>query len=769
MNRKTRENEIRALSHIMLVITITVFTAVLSVLNVLLDWEKWTLPVFGSAVILSLFMHIIQKPEEKARLYIYGIIFIVEIFYYAVNIDTVYDSTPVIVLALIIFALTQERMLSRACFVVGYLGIIFNLNMNEHPNMQPSDMVRTIWHFIIVAIAAGVVECYFASTKRKEKLYEEKLSALEAENKSAGDFLANVSHEIRTPINAVIGLSKVSIEGSRESETIKNMRSVEEAGKRVAAQISDILDYSEIDMNKVSVNCEDYMLSSALNDLCMELGPYLRQELELIIDVETTVPSVMYSDVAKIKRILWHLILNGLKYTESGGVYVHIDSVPQNYGVNLCIEVRDTGEGMDEEELEHVFDRFYQGDSGRTRSSNGLGLGLSIVSGFVKALDGFCFIDSKKGKGTTVKVSIPQEVKDSAGCMSVRRSDLMLGGYLHFDKFDNPEVRDFYDSMIRHMVMGLGVQMHRVDNLADCRELVKNLSFSHLFVGEEEYATDPEYFEKIAWKLVLVIVAKPDFTLPEGSNAKILKKPFYCFPVVNILNSSDGNVNIYERFTLPGVRALVVDDEPMNLMVARSVFGRYEMIIDTANSGFEAIEKCGSQDYDLVFMDHMMPKMDGVEAMKRIRSLSDRARKELPIIALTANAVSSAKEMFLSEGFDGFVAKPVDLAELERVLKRVLPKNLFKAEAEEEKTEKNDGTGNYHKSSSNGVENNPTADKNDSTKRQETESNEPANQQDKPKDLLETLATLGVTTATGLEFCQGDEEFYNELFAAVCR
>ena len=173
-------------------------------------------------------------------------------------------------------------------------------------------------------------------------------------------------------------------------------------------------------MNSLAVNEEDYMITSLLHDVIAEITPLKRPDLELVIDVDPHIPSTMRSDVTKLKKIFRHLIDNALKYTEEGGVYVHITPEERDYGINLLLEVTDTGIGMSRAELEMVFERFYQADSGKTRSANGLGLGLSIANGFIRSLNGFLTIESEPKNGTTVRVSIPQMVVGTDYCMSIR-------------------------------------------------------------------------------------------------------------------------------------------------------------------------------------------------------------------------------------------------------------------------------------------------------------------------------------------------------------
>ncbi len=746
--KENRTDEVRALSHIALVLTISLFSIVLITLNYLLDWEKWTVPMEAAAIFICMFMHITHKPDERIRLYIYSAILMVEMFYYCVTIEKIYDGTPVLVFALILFVMTQEKLITVAGFLMGLTGMIYHLIIVQNSTGLPMEwtgIVRTIWH-LILAFFAGILAVKLLDAIRKTgENYEEQIHILEEENKGSSDFLANVSHEIRTPINAIMGLTNVCVEKETDPEIRNDLYSVNAAGRRIAEQISDILDFSEVDMRKLAINHDEYMLSSVLNDIVNEITPNKSREIELVIDVDPAIPSVMRTDVSKLKKILWHLIMNGIKYTKEGGVYVRISSIVQEYGLNLIIEVTDTGIGMDEVEQERIFDRFYQADSGRTRSTNGLGLGMAIVSGFTRSLGGFLTLESSPGEGTTVRVSIPMEVVNPAECMSLEsREGLSLASFFHFDKYPVPEVREFYNAMIKNIVKGLKVSMHRVDNIDNLKKLMPNLKLTHLFVAAEEYMTDPEYMDKLAEEMLVVVVADDDFSLSEGSKARIMRKPFYCFPVVNVLNMTVHTVSDDEEImTCPGVRALVVDDEPMNLMVAKGIFKRYEMEIVTADSGFEAVELCKKEQFDLVFMDHMMPGMDGVETMKMIRADKKAVGEDIPIVALTANAVSTAKEMFIKEGFDGFVSKPVELTELERVMRKVLPVAKVKIT----KVSKSAAAANAQ-----------TA-----VKPSETAAKEPAQEVKNDTSSQTPLGKLGIDEQQGLHYSQNDRDFYEAL------
>ncbi len=717
-----RRDESRNMAHVSLIIAISVFSVVLIALNLRGGWEKWIIPVIIAIDVSCLLMHITGLLPGKIRIYAYSVILIIYLFYYNTNTDILYNGTPVIMLLVTVMALTRDRRLIWACIVTGALGLVMRIS-------DPTEAGRVIWHITLIVMEGAIASVMIRTSDRAASEYQDHISKLELDNKSADDFLANVSHEIRTPINAVIGLTGVCLEKETDEDIAEDLRHVSEAGRRVAEQISDILDYSETERDNIAVNMEDYRLSSLISDLITELKPYKNDDIELVIDVDPMLPAVLRTDMLKLKRILWHVIMNGLKYTREGGIYVRVTSTDQEYGINLCIDVTDTGVGMTPEELERVFERFYQSDSGRARVSGGLGLGMPIAYGFAEALNGFMTVDSKPDAGTTVHICIPQTIINEAPCMSVKnRGDVMVGAFLRFEKYANPNVREFYDQMVRNIVKGVKVPLRRVDSIESLKILNENVQLSHLFIGEQEYMDDPEYIASIAESIKVIIVCNDSFKPMDDSSFSLIRKPFYGFPLVMALNDDETGEQT-GRMQCVGIRALVVDDEPLNLMVAESLFESYGMTVTCASSGNEAVALCEKNNYDIVFMDHMMPEMDGVEAARQIRSrVSGRSR--MLMIALTANAVSSAREMFMAEGFDGFVSKPVDTMELERVLKNVLPESMITYE--EKKTVK-------------------TKDASDRAESRE--------------DDFTLLAKAGIVPGKGMEFCMNDKKLYVSVLA----
>ena len=729
-----REKEIFLASHRMILFSYTFFTLILIGETFVMGWEKWAVILLGAGLALSWMLHIQQRLNEYSRLWVYSILMMAAFFFYGVHETSTFDLAAVIIVVMMIFTMTGIKSLISLCMISYYISFGYEIicMLINGTHFDALGITRSLLHVALVSMAGWIARIVIDKWDAVLGKSREEISELKEATGRLDNFLANVSHEIRTPVNAVMGITSVLQKEDFPEKYKEDIGSIFNAGARVSEQIGDILDFTEIDMDRLSVTNESYMISSLINDFLVQLAPTENYGLDLVIDMEPGIPSELVGDAIKIKKILRNLITNGYKFTRDGGVYAHIYPIKRDYGINLVIEVVDTGVGMSEDEIEHIYEKFYQADSGRTRNVGGLGLGLPIVSGFTKAMGGVLTILSKPGEGTTVRVSIPQKIDNDAPCLSVRdRENCIAAGYLGFMTTGNPKIREFYIDMIAHLSAGLSVPFFRAQSQKDLDKLLGSVKVTHLFVGTGEYFDNREYIDRLAEEMNVAVVVDRGFKGDFSSHVKLLPKPFYGAQVANFLNHSfgDNEEENEERMTCPGVRALVVDDEPMNISVARGIFESYGMIVSSALSGDEAIGICEKQDFDIIFMDHMMPGMDGVETARRLRLAASRKNKTLCIVALTANATSSAKEMFMSEGFDGFIPKPVDIMDLERVLKRVLPKSVIV----------------YKK-------------KTDTVRK-------PGALQTKSEDRFTRLIDLGVDLKQGLKYSQDDEAFYLKLLS----
>ncbi|MGN0425342.1 MAG: response regulator [Acetatifactor sp.] len=743
-----REHEKEKATHLLILVVYTIFALILAGEAYLMKWEAGPVLLLFLGIIACWVIYILEKVPISIQLWLDVTLTMLAVFYYGSHESSMYDLAPFIIMVIILYSITEKISMIRFCMATYCFTMLYDFLFVVKLSMEMDLLLfsRTLLHFGLVFVSGYLVEMIIRRQNQKKNEMNQVIRELEETNRRTEDFLTNVSHELRTPINVVTGITTIMLKNEEEEEKRRNIHSVQKAGHRLFDQIEDILDFTEIDTGRVMVSEESYMISSVINDII--IGNQLAERentLELIFDVDPGIPSILVGDVKKIKKIIGHLLDNAYKFTREGGICVRITTLPKPYGVNLCIRVTDTGIGMDKAELDRIKRHFYQSSAGRNRKVGGLGLGLSIIYGMVNAMEGFIQIHSEKGKGTEVSVSIPQKVANETCSMTVERKEtLSIGCFLLPEKYPVPEVRVFYDGAISHLAEGLDLKLHRVYDREGLEKLVSHYSLTHLFVGWEEYQENEMYLEVLTEQMEVVVIAGEAFDLPAGSRAKLIRKPFYAFPIINCFHTAaSGKENVGEQsMSLPGVRVLVVDDEPMNLMVAEGIFKNYRMSVTLADSGKKAIELCKNREFDLIFLDHMMPEMDGVETIRHIREISADTGRQFRVIAFTANAVSGAREMFLENGFDEFLSKPIEINELERILKKILPKNL-----------QHPVSGEILPKEKLSVKERLPAEKTPAEKTLAEER----------RDVILLLQENGLNTRNGLQYSGNDREFYLQL------
>ena len=647
---------------------------------ILMGWELWVPCFVIIGVIILWGLNLTGSLSENGREFFYFMFAFSVLFYHGIHRTVFFDIGITSILVIATFSVFNKAYMLRLVLFEYFILLfahIFNLTEGDPIIYDKFTIVRIFLHIAIVLLVF-----YISIRSVKNRIEDEEEKKIKEEvvkqnDSSMEDFLSNISHELRTPVNVVNGMSDLLIKrgvGS-EADAIKN------AGVRLAYQIEDIQDYTECRRGKVFLEEDNYMSTSLINDVVTSFRVSDNtKDLEMVVDLDPLTPYMMRGDIKKLHKIFRHLLENAVKFTKRGGIYVKMYTEKEDYGVNLCIEMTDTGMGMDRDAVRAVLGGLYQANKKRNRSSGGIGLGLFIVYGFTHRMGGFIKIESQKGTGTTVRVTIPQKVVDERPCLALE--DDFKGALLFHvrpDKYKVPKLRDFYRSMASNLATGVHVPLYAAETTYEVENLKEKINATHVFMGEEEYKANSEYFEELTKEgIVVVVSASPGFKLPEGSRIVLMPKPLYAYPVIKILNNRSESMDAgfdggSETPLFKGVKALIVDDEPMNLVVATSLFREYDMIIETAPSGREAIKKYRDNDYDVIFMDHMMPEMDGVEAMKLIKASARDLDREIKVIALTANAVSGAREMFIREGFDGFIAKPINTADFERTMLKILP------------------------------------------------------------------------------------------------
>lgn len=530
--------------------------------------------------------------------------------------------------------------------------------------------------------------------KTSQESMLEMIDALRKSEREKDDFLANVSHEIRTPINTICGISEIMLKNDVPVAMKEDVLNIQSAGRNLMSVVGDILDYSELQEGDFEIVEENYYVSSTIYDVInISMAKKIEKKLELIVDCEADMPSVLIGDEQKIRRVIMNLVNNAIEFTPEGCVSIRFGYRKEEYGINLIISVKDSGIGMTKESVENLFKKFSQADMGRTRKKGGIGLGLAIAQTIVNRMGGFITVKSELGKGSEFKIVIPQKVYDAKPIVELpEKSEINAAVYINMEQFRYNEIRDEYAENIQRLVEQLKVKCHICRNLQELKRWEKREEFNQIFISLIEYQEDPVYFDNLAKrKNVHIILDHYDDAKVQNKNLSKIYKPFFVLSIMaalkNAIAQNGAKVVEVENHQLyaPEAHILVIDDNRMNIRVVEGLLRAYGVKVSYALSGQEGIDMLSSKAYDLILLDHMMPGMDGIETFHHIRKKPDLYYKEIPIIALTANAIAGAREMFIKEGFNDFVAKPVESSVLQRTLKRHLPEEKLKTLDEAER------------------------------------------------------------------------------------
>jgi signal transduction histidine kinase/CheY-like chemotaxis protein/HPt (histidine-containing phosphotransfer) domain-containing protein len=525
-----------------------------------------------------------------------------------------------------------------------------------------------------------------AVSERTRELAAQTEIALSA-SRAKSDFLARMSHEIRTPMNAIIGMSELVLRENLSPGVRNHVSGIRHAGNSLLSIINDILDFSKIESGQMDIVHAEYQFASVINDVIAIIRMRLNEKpLGFITRIDGSLPAVLIGDEVRVRQVLLNLLSNAVKYTREGSITfsikmqegrtktMHDGGRPQ---ISLAFEVADTGIGIKKEDMEKLFGNFVQFDKRQNRNIEGTGLGLAISRNLCLLMGGDITVKSDYGRGSVFTALIPQLVGDTTPLARVEQPETKA--VLVYEN------RTPYAESIAYTIGALGVACTVVRNRDELRE--------HLAVGQavrQFIFSSPALFDEARELLqnrnrasagsepVLVLVS--EYGQAVRSEVPTVLMPLRPAAVANTLNDQEGDTGYHEiespgiRFTAPDARILIVDDIETNLNVAEGLLSPYQMLVDCAREGLEAVQMVQKNHYDLVLMDHMMPGMDGIEAATAIRAWEEsQNERNVPIIALTANAISGMRDMFLEKGFNDYISKPIEIAKLDEVISRWIP------------------------------------------------------------------------------------------------
>ena len=645
-------------------------------------WSNWITAILAVHLAVLTFLTFYPKSSLKLQSILMMLCTFGNIFMCSVAEGNVYHPMLVLLGATMVLVIYRSERILIGFSLLTAGAILFHVFAIRTVHF---DTTLNIIEFVVRVSIVFAAQIFMIIVVRGLNLNREQMLKSVDEARQAerykSDFLANMSHEIRTPMNAIIGMCELILRENSLSESVReNCYNIQASGKSLLSIINDILDFSKIESGRMELIEAEFNIASVLNDVVnMSEARRRGKNLEIWVDADPDIPRGLIGDELRIRQVIVNLMTNAIKFTEKGSVILTVDQRVQDYGVNLIVTVTDTGIGITEENIEKLFTSFRQVDTRKNRSVEGTGLGLAICKQLVRQMGGFIGVKSKYGVGSEFRFVIPLKVSDARPFVAVKNPENIYAAACFGDNVSGDMQRRVFNITSRKL--GVGFQFAKsVENL---KALFEEEKFTHIFVSGKEYLRDTEFFALASQTAkIFVIQDRVDsLALPDG--VKPIYKPFYVLPAVAALNNERIVLNLNERrsadigFSAPRARVLIVDDNAINLQVVTGLMQPYNMQIMTAESGPGAIKMLRSRDIDLVFMDHMMAEMDGVEATEIIRSMEGEYYKKLPIIALTANAVNGAREMYINAGLNDFLAKPIELSALDRILRNYLPKEYL--------------------------------------------------------------------------------------------
>ena len=563
------------------------------------------------------------------------------------------------------------------CAFLAFSRTFVPVSLEESPRDMFISYTGTVIAVVIVGSCAGAIlrfrfRFYEAAHENAEQLKAEAMDAYIAKDM----FLINMSHEIRTPMNAIVGNVDLLLDQDVSERVSESVYNILNSCNALLSITDELMDLSKSENGEIELFASTYDLSELLMEVINMMAVRLTESnLDFYVDINKNIPKFLYGDASKIRQLFVNILNNAVKFTDSGHISLRVDyRIIDNDSVELIVDVEDTGIGIRREELDSLFVRSdKKPGQGDNYNSDGSGLGLAICAEIVKEMKGEISVQSEYMSGSTFTIKIPQKFTsmDTIAYIPDPRSYRIL--VFEKDEDNAAHVKKILDSFDIETDIARGAQ--------DLERLMNINKYSYVFVSNERYSECESALNNRLVSEKIVAFCKIDDNVQISKASTVLTRPIHMLNIAALIkNETNSYVRDYARkggFACPTATILVVDDNHTNLNVAAAILSKYEANVLTTLTGRDCLRILKEQEVDMVFLDYMMPEMNGIDTLERIRKIPGSRVASMPVIALTANVVSGAREMFLEAGFDDFLAKPISIDKMERILRKYLRRELI--------------------------------------------------------------------------------------------
>ncbi len=574
-----------------------------------------------------------------------------------------------IVFATILLKGTQKDIIMALQIIVDivsiYLAIVVkDAFMSEQMQDGTALYVRVLSSILITGTVCGLLIAYRNQNLKHEiRLSKEMQKEAEQQNYAKDMFMVNVSHEIRTPLNAILGTTELLLDLDTNDKVKESVFYISNSSKALLSITNDLMDFSKIDSESIQIETKEYDVSEIFNDLInMFTVRFADCNAEILVDIEPDLPAVLVGDGAKIKQIILNYMTTIMKSFSSGKIYINVSgdkTTETEIAFKVSIDAKGNFKYLNSSSMQKEDDAL--GNSTLHRSEY---LGESIIKTMGGELE-----KEESAYRRSYSFVIPQSYGTKEVLVEkAKYNQVKILLYENTEERTNSFVSALEAMGISYVTVATNEMFYQ--------ECVKK-EYTHIILASERYEGMSDKLKELLEPQRLILIKAGIFSFDDDMIKTTIVRPISCLSIDALLagkkNYAIRDVDYGGRFECPDAKIMVVDDNVINLEVAGELLKKYNAKVITAISGKECLNYLQEEAVDFILLDYMMPEMDGIDTLKNIRALGIPELEKVPIVVLTANAVSGAREMFMNAGFDEYISKPIEIRKFEKIIKEFMP------------------------------------------------------------------------------------------------